>query len=59
MQQDSTRETTTGSLEYRHVDVFADRPFTGNGPVVVFCRSLDHPAERPRAVATEMRQSET
>src|SRR3954454_6329284 len=44
---------------YRHVDVFADAPYHGNGLVVVFCATLDVAAERLRLVAQEMRQFET
>lgn len=46
-------------MSYRHVDVFAEAPFRGNGLVVVFCDALDHPAERLRTVTAELRQFET
>ena len=46
-------------LEYRHVDVFATSPFTGNGLIVVFCDTLEWPAEVLRQITEEMRQFET
>ena len=46
-------------LEYRHVDVFANAPFTGNGLIVVFCDTLESPAEQFRQITEEMRQFET
>ena len=46
-------------LEYRHVDVFATAPFTGNGLIVVFCDTLEWPAEVLRQITEEMRQFET
>lgn len=47
------------SLAYRHVDVFAEHPYAGNGLTVVFCQDLDQPAERLRRITEEMRQFET
>jgi len=47
------------AASYRHVDVFADAPFHGNGLVVAFCGTLDVEAEQLRRVAEEMRQFET
>jgi len=46
-------------IPLRHVDVFADRPYRGNGLIVLFCPTLDYPAAQLRAVAEEMRQFET
>jgi trans-2,3-dihydro-3-hydroxyanthranilate isomerase len=47
------------SVPFRHVDVFADRPYRGNGLIVMFCPTLDYSADQLRAVADEMRQFET
>src|SRR3954469_20127237 len=41
---------------YRHVDVFADAPYRGNGLSVAFCATLDVAAERLRLVAEGVRQ---
>jgi trans-2,3-dihydro-3-hydroxyanthranilate isomerase len=46
-------------IAFRHVDVFADRPYRGNGLVVMFCTTLDYTAEQLRTVTEEMRQFET
>jgi len=46
-------------LDYRHVDVFATAAYRGNGLIVVFCDTLDRPAEQLRRIAEEMRQFET
>lgn len=48
-----------GPIPLRHVDVFADRSYRGNGLIVLFCSTLDYPAAQLRAVAEEMRQFET
>ena len=45
-------------LDYRHVDVFTDRPFGGNGLIVVFGGS-ELAADELLAVTREMRQFET
>ena len=45
-------------LSYRHVDVFTDRPFAGNG-LAVFLGGIDLPAEELLAVTAEMRQFES
>jgi trans-2,3-dihydro-3-hydroxyanthranilate isomerase len=47
------------SVPFRHVDVFADKPYRGNGLIVMFCRTLDYGAGELRAIAEEMRQFET
>lgn len=47
------------ALDYRHVDVFATAAYSGNGLIVVFCDTLDRPAEQLRRIAEEMRQFET
>jgi PhzF family phenazine biosynthesis protein len=46
-------------VPFRHVDVFADEPYRGNGLIVMFCRTLDYTVGQLRAVAEEMRQFET
>jgi PhzF family phenazine biosynthesis protein len=46
------------SFPFRHVDVFAERPFAGNGLVVVF-GGVDEDAEVLLQVAHELRQFET
>jgi len=52
-------QDTDGRVGYRHVDVFAELPYRGNGLVVVFCPTLEVAAERLRLVTSEMRQFET
>jgi trans-2,3-dihydro-3-hydroxyanthranilate isomerase len=47
-----------GLLPFRHVDVFSDAPYAGNGLIVVF-GGVDEAAERLLAVAQELRQFET
>ena len=49
----------TAGYPFRHVDVFTDSSYRGNGLIVVFADSLDHTAEQLRLVAAEMRQFET
>ena len=51
--------TQSNALEYRHVDVFATAAYRGNGLIVVFCDTLDRPAEELRRITEEMRQFET
>ena len=46
------------SLEFRHVDVFTDVPFTGNGLIVLFGGTAGIGAEPLISVTTEMRQFE-
>jgi len=46
-------------LEFRHVDVFAEEPFTGNGLIVVFGGTTGVPAEALLEIAIEMRQFES
>ena len=46
------------SLEFRHVDVFTDVPFTGNGLIVLFGRTAGIGAEALISVTVEMRQFE-
>jgi trans-2,3-dihydro-3-hydroxyanthranilate isomerase len=46
------------SLEFRHVDVFTDVPFTGNGLIVLFGSTADIGAETLIWVTAEMRQFE-
>jgi PhzF family phenazine biosynthesis protein len=45
-------------LEFRHVDVFTDAPFTGNGLIVLFGSPGAVRAEALISVTTEMRQFE-
>jgi trans-2,3-dihydro-3-hydroxyanthranilate isomerase len=45
-------------LEYRHVDVFADAPFTGNGLIVVFAETGGLRTEALISLTAEMRQFE-
>jgi trans-2,3-dihydro-3-hydroxyanthranilate isomerase len=45
-------------LEYRHVDVFADAPFAGNGLVVVFNDARDIGTQVLISLTQEMRQFE-
>jgi PhzF family phenazine biosynthesis protein len=45
-------------LEFRHVDVFTDAPFTGNGLIVLFGSPGEAPAEALISVTAEMRQFE-
>jgi trans-2,3-dihydro-3-hydroxyanthranilate isomerase len=51
--------STGGAVGYRHVDVFADAPFRGNGLIVVFAATAELAAEQLRVVTEEMRQFET
>jgi trans-2,3-dihydro-3-hydroxyanthranilate isomerase len=46
------------SLEFRHVDVFTDVPFAGNGLIVLFGSTASGPAEALFSVTGEMRQFE-
>jgi trans-2,3-dihydro-3-hydroxyanthranilate isomerase len=46
------------ALEFRHVDVFADVPFTGNGLIVLFGSTAAFRAEELISVTVEMRQFE-
>jgi trans-2,3-dihydro-3-hydroxyanthranilate isomerase len=46
------------ALEFRHVDVFADVPFTGNGLIVLFGSTAGFRAEELISVTAEMRQFE-
>ena len=48
-----------GPIEFRHVDVFTDHPFSGNGLIVMFCQTLSYSAGQLRTVTEEMRQFET
>ena len=45
-------------LPFRHVDVFSERPYAGNGLIVVF-GGVENAADRLLAVAQELRQFET
>ena len=45
-------------LEYRHVDVFANAPFVGNGLIVAFGETSSVPAEALVTLTAEMRQFE-
>jgi trans-2,3-dihydro-3-hydroxyanthranilate isomerase len=45
-------------LEFRHVDVFTDAPFTGNGLIVLFGRPGEVRAQALISVTAEMRQFE-
>src|ERR1700722_8954631 len=47
-----------GALEFRHVDVFADVPFTGNGLIVLFGSTAGVRPETLISVTIEMRQVE-
>ncbi|CAN5632847.1 PhzF family phenazine biosynthesis protein [soil metagenome] len=49
----------TTDLEYRHVDVFAEEPFTGNGLIVIFGATAGVSAATLRSVTVEMRQFES
>jgi PhzF family phenazine biosynthesis protein len=46
------------AVEYRHVDVFADAPFAGNGLIVAFGAAADVPTETLVTLTAEMRQFE-
>jgi trans-2,3-dihydro-3-hydroxyanthranilate isomerase len=46
------------ALEFRHVDVFTDVPFTGNGLIVVFGNPAGIHAEALLSITVEMRQFE-
>jgi predicted PhzF superfamily epimerase YddE/YHI9 len=43
------------ALEFRHVDVFTEVPFTGNGLIVLFGRTAGVRAEALISVTVEMR----
>lgn len=45
-------------IEYRHVDVFSDKPFSGNG-LTVFVLDREFPAETMQTITREMRQFES
>jgi PhzF family phenazine biosynthesis protein len=45
-------------LEYRHVDVFANAPFAGNGLIVAFGETASVPSEALVTLTAEMRQFE-
>jgi trans-2,3-dihydro-3-hydroxyanthranilate isomerase len=45
-------------LEYRHVDVFSDAPFAGNGLIVAFGETRSLPTETLVSLTAEMRQFE-
>ena len=45
-------------MDFRHVDVFADRAYSGNG-LIVFFGGVERPEEELQAIATEMRQFES
>ena len=45
-------------MEYRHVDVFADRAYSGNG-LVAFFGGIERAREELQAITTEMRQFES
>ena len=45
-------------MEYRNVDVFADRAYSGNG-LVVFFGGIERAREELQAITTEMRQFES
>jgi PhzF family phenazine biosynthesis protein len=49
----------TVALEFSHVDVFADKPFAGNGLIVIFGDPSDFSAEALRTLTAEMRQMES
>ncbi len=49
----------TVALEFSHVDVFADKPFAGNGLIVLFGDPSYFSAEALRTVTAEMRQMES
>lgn len=46
------------TMDFRHVDVFADRAFSGNG-LIVFFGGLDRAREELLAITMEMRQFES
>jgi trans-2,3-dihydro-3-hydroxyanthranilate isomerase len=48
----------TSALDFRHVDVFADVPFTGNGLIVLFGSTASARAGALITVTVEMRQFE-
>ena len=45
-------------MDYRHVDVFTDRAYSGNG-LIVFFGGIERAREELQAIATEMRQFES
>ncbi len=46
------------AIEFRHVDVFADMPFAGNGLIVLFGSPSEVPAEALISLTAELRQFE-
>jgi trans-2,3-dihydro-3-hydroxyanthranilate isomerase len=46
------------NLQYRHVDVFSDTPFSGNG-LAVFVLKIELPTNVMQTVTQEMRQFES
>ena len=62
---DAPRDTAWGmskgskaAIDYRHVDVFTDRAYSGNG-LVVFFGGIDRAREELQAITAEMRQFES
>lgn len=49
----------TAALEFRHVDVFTDVPFSGNGLIVLFGETTGARAEALITLTVEMRQFES
>ncbi len=45
-------------MDFRHVDVFADRPYSGNG-LIVFFGGFERATEELQAITSEMRQFES
>ena len=61
MRSVSTRASMThpaDAVDYRHVDVFTDRPYAGNGLTVVF-GGIDMSADQLLSVTRELRQFES
>jgi trans-2,3-dihydro-3-hydroxyanthranilate isomerase len=52
------KQLMSSSLPFRHVDVFSERPYAGNGLIVVF-GGVNEPAACLLLVAQELRQFET
>ena len=50
--------TSNAAIDYRHVDVFTDRAYSGNG-LIVFFGGLERTSEELQAITTEMRQFES
>ena len=46
------------AIDYRHVDVFTDRAYSGNG-LVVFFGGIERAREELQAITAEMRQFES